>query len=67
MLEIGIFREEKERLIAGLKKKNVKEDQLLLINKILEADDARKSIQTQLDNLLSQSNKLADEIGTLFK
>ena len=67
MLEIGIFREEKERLIAGLKKKNVKEDQLLLIDKILEADDARKSIQTQLDNLLSQSNKLADEIGTLFK
>lgn len=67
MLEISVIREEKERVIAGLKKKNVSDEQLALVDKIISTDDQRKAIQTSLDNLLSKTNKLADEIGSLFK
>jgi seryl-tRNA synthetase len=67
MLEISVIREEKDRVIAGLKKKNVSEVQLGLIDNIISADDQRKAIQTSLDNLLSKTNKLSDEIGSLFK
>jgi seryl-tRNA synthetase len=67
MIEIGIFRAEKDRLIAGLKKKHVTQEQLALIDLIIAEDDNRKQIQTKLDDILSQSNKLAAEIGDLFK
>lgn len=67
MLEIGNIREEKDRIVAGLKKKNASQDQIDLLEKIIFDDDRRKSVQTQLDNMLSQINKLSDEIGILFK
>ncbi len=67
MIEIGIIREEKERLIEGLKKKNVSEQQLASIEKIIIEDDKRKATQTNLDNLLFKMNTISDEIGGLFK
>jgi seryl-tRNA synthetase len=67
MLEIGVIREKKELVIAGLKKKNVSNDQLALVEKIIIEDDNRKSTQTSLDVLLAKTNKLSDEIGQLFK
>lgn len=67
MLEIGIIREEKEKVIAGLQKKNVNADQIALVDKIITEDDRRKSTQTALDAILAKANKLSDEIGTLFK
>jgi len=67
MLEIGNIREEKERIISGLKKKNASQEQIELVDKIISEDDKRKAIQTNLDNILSKTNKLSDEIGTLFK
>ena len=38
-----------------------------IVSKILELDQERRSIQTQLDNTLAESNKLSKEIGMLFK
>ncbi|MFZ1457795.1 MAG: serine--tRNA ligase [Saprospiraceae bacterium] len=67
MLEIGNIREHKERILAGLRKKNASDDQIDLVDKIIIEDDVRKSIQTHLDNTLSKINRLSDEIGTLFK
>jgi seryl-tRNA synthetase len=67
MLEIGVIRGERERVIEGLKKKRVSEDQILLVDKIVAKDDERKSNQTQLDALLSEMNNLSKEIGDLFK
>ena len=67
MLEIGNIREDQERILAGLRKKNASQDQLGLIQKIISEDNSRKSVQTQLDNTLSQINKLSDEIGLFFK
>ena len=67
MLEIGVIRENREGVLAGLKKKNVSPDQLELIDKIILEDDNRKSTQTSLDNLLSKINKISEEIGGLYK
>lgn len=67
MLEIGVIRENRDGVLAGLSKKNVSPDQLELIDKIILEDDKRKSTQTSLDNLLSKINKISDEIGSLFK
>ena len=64
MLEIGVIRENREGVLAGLKKKNVSPDQLELIDKIIVEDDNRKSTQTSLDNILS---KISEEIGGLYK
>ncbi len=67
MLEIGVIRDQKEKVLSGLKTKNCNQEQLELLDKIIQEDDNRKSTQTNLDNLLSRSNKLAGEIGALFK
>lgn len=67
MLEIGIIRDQKDRVINGLKKKNAGPEMLEMPDRIIARDDERKSTQTNLDNLLSQINKLSDEIGGLFK
>ena len=67
MLETGVIRDQKEKVIAGLKKKNISEELLKLIDQIIISDDHRKATQTQMDQLLSQTNQLAKEIGLLFK
>jgi seryl-tRNA synthetase len=38
-----------------------------LVDQLLETDQKRRSLQSQLDETLSKSNQLAKEIGTLFK
>ncbi|MDO4880446.1 MAG: serine--tRNA ligase [Capnocytophaga sp.] len=65
MLQVSYIRENKEKVINGLKKRQFKE--LDLIDKILELDEKRRATQTELDNALSESNKLSKEIGTLIK
>ena len=67
MVEISIIRDEKERLIEGLKKKNASENQIALIDEIVLKDDLRKEVQTNLDNILHKTNQLSDQIGELFK
>ncbi len=67
MLEIGLFRAQRDRIIEGLTKRNADNHLHGLVDQIIIADDRRKAIQTELDNLLSQSNQLAKEIGELFK
>ena len=65
MLQLQTIREDHERIIAALKKRNL--DAAPIVSKILELDQERRSIQTQLDNTLAESNKLSKEIGMLFK
>jgi len=67
MLEIGIIRDEKVRVLAGLKKKNVSNEHIELLETIINKDDFRKSLQTKLDDVLSQINKLSGNIGALNK
>ncbi len=65
MLQIGKLRENKELAIELLKKRN--KDFSEEITRALQLDDQRKSIQAELDQVLSESNSLSKEIGDLFK
>jgi seryl-tRNA synthetase len=65
MLQVPFIRENKELVLAGLAKRN--KDFSATIEEILVADDNRKKTQTELDANLAEANKLAKEIGDLFK
>lgn len=65
MLEIHKIREDKDRVIAALDKRNI--DATETIEAILQADEDRRHTQVELDNTLAESNRLAKEIGELFK
>jgi seryl-tRNA synthetase len=67
MILVSAIREDKERIVTGLKKRNFTDDQVMILDEILILDDARKKIQSQLDDTLSQQKKLAGEIGLLMK
>ena len=65
MLQISYIRDNKDLVIKGLKKRNFKE--LDLVDRAITLDENRRQTQTQLDNTLSESNKLSKEIGALMK
>ncbi|MEO5905664.1 MAG: serine--tRNA ligase [Saprospiraceae bacterium] len=67
MLELQILRDQHERAVNGLKKRNLGDDRLVLVEQIISLDDERKDVQTQLDALLNERNTLSDQIGSLFK
>lgn len=66
MLQVAFIRENKEAVLEGLAKRNLK-DAKTLIDNTLAADEARRNIQAELDAVLAESNKLSKEIGLLFK
>nr|WP_314560761.1 serine--tRNA ligase [uncultured Capnocytophaga sp.] len=65
MLQLNTIREEKDRVLSGLKKRNFKE--LTLIDDIIAMDEKRRSTQLSLDETLAKQNNLSKEIGNLFK
>ncbi|WP_294594138.1 serine--tRNA ligase [uncultured Rikenella sp.] len=65
MLTLKQIREEREETLARLAKKGV--DAAPVIDKIGTLDDRRKAIQQQLDGNLAEQNRIAKEIGGLFK
>lgn len=65
MLQVNFIRENKERVLAGLAKRN--KDFTAQVEEILQLDDARKKAQNELDNNLAEANKLSKEIGDMFK
>lgn len=65
MLQINYIREHKTEALERLKKRNIKVDKLF--DEIIEKDNLRKDTQSKLDNVLSQSNQIAKEIGQYFK
>ena len=65
MLQLNTIREEKDRVLSGLKKRNFKE--LHLIDNIIALDEKRRATQLSLDETLAKSNNLSKEIGSLFK
>ena len=65
MLQLNTIREEKDRVISGLKKRNFKE--LALVDEIITLDEKRRSTQLALDETLAKSNTLSKEVGNLFK
>ena len=65
MLALNFIRENKEAILKGLEKRNFKQSEL--INEIIELDQERRIQQSTLDQQLASANKLAKEIGDLFK
>ena len=65
MLSLRYIQENKKSIINGIKKRGI--DSSKIIEKIIDLDKKRKEKQTELDNHLANSNKIAKEIGTLFK
>ena len=64
MLQLGYIRNNPEKVLKGLEKKQFKE--LDLVDKIISFDDQRKSLQVQSDELLAKRNLVSKEIGALM-
>ncbi|MCO6461867.1 MAG: serine--tRNA ligase [Saprospiraceae bacterium] len=67
MLRVELFRNEKDRVIEGLKKRNWSDQDISIIDRIVSMDDERKEVQTALDSELAEQNQLARQIGDLMK
>ncbi|TXF76163.1 serine--tRNA ligase [Chryseobacterium sp.] len=65
MLQVNFLRENKDRVLQGLNKRNFK--QLDLVDNAIEVDDERKKYQFALDQNLAEMNKISKEIGILMK
>jgi seryl-tRNA synthetase len=65
MLEINFIRENKDLIVDSLSKRNI--DSSSVIESVIDVDAKKRKIQTELDNILHQSNLISKEIGDLFK
>ncbi|MEC4003358.1 serine--tRNA ligase [Flavobacterium sp. SUN052] len=65
MLQIAFVRENQEKVITALAKRNM--DAKALVEEVVQLDENRRSIQAEMDNALSESNKLSKDIGDLMK
>ena len=65
MLQVPYIRENKEKVLAGLAKRN--KDFATQIDEIIALDEKRRKTQNELDSLNAEANKIAKEIGDLIK
>ena len=66
MLIVSDIRENKAEFIEGLNKRGIA-DAAALLDEVIALDEKRKSTQTQLDEMLAESNKISKSIGLLMK
>lgn len=66
MLQLKVIRDDKNRIVNGLRKRGWSAQQLKVINSILETDDKRRSTQKDLDDLLAENKVLSKQIGQLM-
>lgn len=65
MLQVGYLRENTQEAIERLSLKIAAAREA--VEEVLALDDKRRAAQKELDDLLAESNKLAKEIGDLYK
>ncbi len=65
MLQITFIRENQEKVIKALAKRNI--DATQTVHEVVSLDENRRASQLEMDNLLSETNKLSKEIGDLMK
>lgn len=65
MLTIKTIVENREFVISRLAIKNYKAE--IIVDKIIELDIKKRSLQTQTENLQAQINQISKEIGQMFK
>jgi len=65
MLQISYIRENKDKVIEALKKRGFTE--IEKIDELILLDENKRSIQSQSDNIASQANAAAKQIGELMR
>lgn len=65
MLQIAFIRENQEKVIQALAKRNL--DAKAMVEEVVALDEKRRATQVELDNILAESNKLSKDIGELMK
>lgn len=65
MLQTVYIRENREKVIEALGKRNI--DAVQMVDDVIALDEKRRSTQVELDTVLSESNKLSKDIGELMK
>lgn len=65
MLQLAHIRENQEKVIKALAKRNI--DVSSLVADVIAIDDSRRAAQLQLEQLQAESNRLAKDIGALMK
>ncbi len=65
MITLNFIRNNSTEVIERLNKRG--KDRSDIVNKVIETDLLKRENQTQTENLLAESNKLAKEIGELMK
>lgn len=65
MLQIPFIRENREFVIERLQRKNFKS--IDLVDVIIDLDEKRRSYQNQSDNVASEANQLAKQVGELMR
>lgn len=65
MLQVKQIISEPEKIIKALKIKNF--DATKVVEKIIDLDVKKRALQKQIDDLRSEQNQIAKEIGQLFK
>ena len=65
MLQIAFIRENQEKVIKALAKRNM--DATELVNEVVAIDEKRRAVQAEMDNALSEANRLSKDIGDLMK
>jgi seryl-tRNA synthetase len=65
MLQIAFIRENQEKVIKALAKRNM--DAKSIVDEVVQLDEKRRATQVEMDTILSETNKLSKEIGDLMK
>ena len=66
MIELNELRSEKNKIASALKKRGLKNIDTEL-SKVIELDDLRKKLKSELDKILEESNIIAKDIGIKVK
>jgi len=66
VLQLKVIREEKQRILAGLRKRNWTAKQLGIIDQIIATDEQRRNLQKERDDLQAETNRLSKSIGQLM-
>ena len=65
MLQISYIRDNQEKVINALAKRNI--DATSLVKEVVQLDEQRRAAQAEMDTILSESNRLSKDIGTMMK
>jgi seryl-tRNA synthetase len=65
MLQIAFIRDNQDKVIKALSKRNI--DVTKTVHEVVSLDENRRSTQLEMDTILSETNKLSKEIGDLMK